>query len=123
MPKYSFQEFFEACKKGNKVTVLAEPLKNARFYFQLATTKDILDFISNGGLQNRTFVNTNRYEDFPIPDEKVMFDAYHFESGMMYGYIAFFKSPINDDWVIKSFKPDDESDPRNLIFDYGPNLE
>lgn len=115
MPKRRLQEFFKACKKGDNVIIPDRVLSDARFYFQLNSKRELLEYIlSEGELGNIIFENTGILEDNPCPEKEIIFDAYHIESGMKYIYLAFFKS-IWAGWVIKSFKPDDERDPRNIF--------
>ncbi len=45
---------------------------------------------------------------------QVMVDAYGFFSGEKWGYIAFYKSPFKEKWLIKSLKPNDRPNPRVL---------
>jgi hypothetical protein len=72
----------------------------------------ILEFISDGGLEQPQHINSKllekNFEDIPI-----MVDAYGFYSGFIYGYIAFFKSKTGH-WVIKSLKKNKNPDPRNF---------
>jgi hypothetical protein len=75
------------------------------------TEAAIVDFIGNNGLCDPVF------QEPPRPLQKlphVMVDAYAFYSGDKWGYIAFYRSPFIDKWLIKSLKPNDRPNPRTV---------
>ena len=114
-PTYTFQEFVEACGSGvNKVFIFKGAKETAKSDFNLSTESSVLNFIATGGVESPQFVNTKPWENNPNTKTNIMVDAYHFSSGLKYGYLAFMFQPATEKWSIKSFKKQD--DPRNLPF-------
>ncbi len=117
-PAYKFEDFVTRCcdksanffiRKGAKVKAASD--------FGLYTDDEILKFIGNGGLEKPEFINSKKWEKNPDKEKKILVDAYHFFSGMKYGYFAFLFNHKTNRWMIKSFKEDKETlDPRNLPF-------
>ena len=100
---YEIEEFIECCSKHpEKVVVTEDALKDAQSIFRLYTKPELLNFIGNGGMEKLAFVNSKPLEKSPFP-EAPFIDAYEFYTHSILGYIAFFKSPKNGKWVIKSF--------------------
>lgn len=116
MNAYDFSEFLDACGLQGAVFVAGGALQTARSDFNLLTSAEVLAFISNGGLEKPSHLNTKNWERNPKPDTPIPVDAYCFFSGFTYGYLAFFHQPTTGRWVIKSFKKNKERDPRNLAF-------
>lgn len=114
-PVYDFCEFVNACGDTNKVNVASEAQDNAREHFKLKTKTILLNFIYTGGLESPSHINTKVWEKNPNPSIRIMVDAYSFFSGLKYGYIAFRFNPVLKTWFVKSFKPNTDPDPRNLI--------
>lgn len=110
---YDLKELIKACAESNQVVVLSKAEKCAREDFGLNTKKAVLDFIANEGLENPRLLNTKLWEKNPDPTCVIMVDAYSFYSGPKQGYIAFLFSTITQKWLIKSFKLNRDSMPRN----------
>jgi hypothetical protein len=89
-------------------------MKTAKSDFKLFTPKLILRFIANSGLENLKFIRAKSLEKNPFPDE-VIVDSYQFTSGLIYGYLAFYRYKTYA-WYIKSFKKNTETDVRNFPF-------
>lgn len=103
-PSYSFENFKNACNDKNRVFIFGGAIEDAYHCFQLKTKPEILEFISNDGLEHRSFLNTKPWENNPHPEKPIMVDAYEFRSRAILGYIAFFYNELTDKWSIKSFK-------------------
>ena len=105
---YDFDEFKKFCL-SKEVQVLDGVMKKAED-FNIRTSKELLAFIANDGLEKLTFFNSATLKNKPRNYEgEIYVDAYHFNLGGMRGYIAFYKSPITKKWVIKSFHICDNS--------------
>lgn len=112
-PTYNFDDFVADCTKAT-VFITKNAALTARSDFNLNTQKNTLHFISNGGLEKPSFINSRIWENNPNPEKIIMVDAWEFFSGYIYGYIAFFHQPLTNKWIIKSFKKNTNPDPRNL---------
>ncbi len=110
---YDLHELIKACAESNQVTVLTNAERCARDEFRLNTKKAVLDFIANEGLETPLYLNTKPWEKNPDPTCPIMVDAYSFYSGPKHGYIAFLFSAKTQKWIIKSFKSNRDSVPRN----------
>jgi len=117
-PAYELGDFVAECKEESKAYVSKGALKTAQRDFGLPTQKAVRDFIANGGLENPSHANTapRENENEPAKSTPVFVDSYNFYSGLKYGYIAFFRRDPSSKWVIKSFKANEQRDPRNLPF-------
>jgi hypothetical protein len=114
---YNPKDLITACCGGiSQVTVLGKAQKCAQDDFGLNTQKAVLDFICNDGLENLQYINTKPWELNPDPT-LILVDAYGFYSGQKQGYIAFFFSTKTNKWLIKSFKLNKDSMPRNSMAD------
>ena len=102
-PFYDFKDFIDACSKGN-VSLWKSATEGAEKFFNLKTKKDLLEFIANEGLTQLEFINSASWKENPKPEKEILIDAYKFRSGGTLGYIAFFYSPYTQNWIIKSFK-------------------
>jgi hypothetical protein len=122
MPHYDFKDFVRACGERGKVFVRSGAKDSAKRDFSLDTTQKILDFIRHAGLEDLCFFNTKPWENNLNPSDEILVDSYHFSSGTRYGYIAFLYIERTKKWLIKSFKLDSDSDPRNLPFADDPRL-
>jgi len=113
-PNYELDSCMRGCATGlSNATVLKIAMDTARTDFNLNTQIQVLGFIGNGGLENPCFINSKPWENNPHPHNGIMVDAYSFYSGSLYGYFAFFQSTTGK-WVIKSFKKNRNTDPRNF---------
>lgn len=102
-PNYDWNVFLQACSKGD-VWVHGQAMKDAAEFFNLPTKDQLLNFIANSGLENIAFHNSLPYNKWPGKSPAPLIDAYRFSSGpTRKGYLAFFKSPVTDEWIIKSF--------------------
>lgn len=111
------QEFVSDCSVGlTKVFVMKGAMKTAESDFNLSQMQGVVDFIANGGLENPSFINEKEWANNPNKEIKIMVCAWSFFSGMKYGYLAFFYQPLTKKWNIKSFKLNQNLDPRNLAF-------
>jgi hypothetical protein len=113
---YNLDDLIKACADSKQSTVIEPAPTTARRDFTLNSKKAILDFVSCGGLENPTYINTELWENNKVPATPILVDAYGFYSGAKYGYIAFLYSPITKMWIIKSFKLNNNPDPRNRVF-------
>ena len=96
--------------------VLVNPvLKDATAGFNLRTTKAVLDFVANDGLENREFVNSKKWENNPDKNNPIIVDAYEFTTISRRGYIAFFKNATTQKWIIKSLHLSDQRNPAMAI--------
>ena len=96
-PHYNFNDFLTACGSGS-VFVTGGAMKTAETDFGFATQEKVLDFISEGGLENPQHANTDEIEKSPLTP-KPIFDSYDFYSGFDYGYIAFYQNQRSKTWV------------------------
>ena len=116
-PAYKLEDFINDCAKGtSKAFVTTGALLTAGTHFNLPTQEQVLDFISNDGLEKPQYINSEAWDKNPEPQNIIMIDAYSFYSGLLFGYIAFLFQPKTGKWVIKSFKKNREIDTRNLAF-------
>jgi hypothetical protein len=108
-PSYKLEDFLLACgETPSKIIPIEDTLNDARKIFKLKTKSELLDFISNGGLEKLEYINTKPWEKNPNPSVPILVDAYHFKSLFMLGYIAFFKNNTTGYWMIKSFHLSDQ---------------
>lgn len=115
-PEYDFEEFRKACrKKQNTVFILPKAQKDAWDFFNLRTRTQLLDFISNHGLEELKFINKKKWEKNPDKQNVVMVDAYEFRSRFKLGYIAFMYNPKTQKWIIKSFHPSENTNPTMMF--------
>ncbi len=112
---YDFEEFKRACSQKNvtNVVCIGDVLDDADKQFNLDDKTKVFQFIANDGLEDLRFINRKELEKSPF-QQKVDVDAYHFRTGGILGYIAFYKSPITNKWIIKSFH---QSDQRSRIME------
>jgi hypothetical protein len=113
---YNINYLITACGEIDQVVVLESAQKTAREDFNLQTKKAVINFISNNGLESLYYINTKHWENNPNKNCPIMVDAYSFYSGPTHGYIAFFFNPKTNKWLIKSFKLNRNSAPRNNKF-------
>lgn len=106
-PEYDWDQFIEACRTG-KANTWSCVLKHAALYFNLFTKPQLLSFISTGGLERLTFVNSRELDRWPDGELHPIVDAYTFYTGPIKGYIAFYQTP-EWKWFIKSFHRDNNS--------------
>jgi hypothetical protein len=105
---HDLAEFVDCCvREPKKIQVLDSAMKDAQNIFHLYTKANLLAFIANGGMEDMVLINTKPWENNPDPANPVYVDAYHFITGGVLGYIAFFKNKM-DIWVIKSFHQSNE---------------
>lgn len=108
-PAYSFADFKRACRRDQRnVFVYGSALKNAGF-FNLRTKSQLLDFISNDGLEGLSFINKKEWENNPNKENPIMVDAYEFQTRSKLGYIALMYNKKTRKWIIKSFKPSEHA--------------
>ena len=104
MPHYKYYDFNNACANNSgDVIPIGTVLKNAADDFNLKTKSQLLDFISNNGLEDLSFVNTKEWENNRDRTVPIMVDAYEFQTMHKLGYIAFMRNENTDKWIIKSF--------------------
>lgn len=103
-PYYDFEEFKRACDEDkDNVLPIESVLEDAEEFFNLRTKTQLLDFISNNGLENLEFINKKDWENNPNPIIPIKVDAYEFRSMFKLGYIAFMHNLQTKKWLIKSF--------------------
>jgi hypothetical protein len=93
----------KACENPNNVFIHDDAKNDARNIFKLKTTNEILQYITNNGLENLQPEVTKIWEKNPDQSIKIYVDSYEFEAFSMKGYIAFFFNPKTSKWNIKSF--------------------
>lgn len=113
-PAYLLSDLVMACEKGTAF-VTRGARATATADFGLLTEAAILAFIGAGGIEAPAYINTKDWENNPDPKSIVYIDAYRFYSGSTCGYLAFGLMPATGKWMIKSFKEDDERDPRAFL--------
>lgn len=117
VPQYDFQTFVTDCVDGTaKAFVSKGAMDTAKSDFNLNTQEEVLAFIANDGLEKPQFINVVVWKNNKDKTTVIMVDAYAFFSGLLYGYIAFVQSSSTGKWIIKSFKKNEQPDPRNLVF-------
>lgn len=114
---YKFEEFRLACSKEPPIviiSVLAE--EGARENFELTPKEKVLRFIYNKGLEELKFLRTEKRKNNKNPHIVQYIDSYEFRSSSKLGYLAFFKSTVNNKtiWIIKSFKLSNNNSPLAL---------
>jgi len=114
-PEKCLALFIKACGEAGEVIVVTEAMDTARDDFGLATKKDLLEFITNNGLQVPRPINRAPLKNNPDPNNPMLVDAYDFRSGKKFGYMAIYRGPTGK-WILKSFKKNDKEDDRNLPF-------
>ncbi len=111
-PSYQLKDLEQGCcVNSSKVIVMRLAKDTARKDFKLKTQDAVVQFIAYGGLENPSFINSKPWENNPDPG-LIMIDAYGFYSGCTFGYLAFLYHPKTQHWTIKSFKKNDQLDPR-----------
>lgn len=120
--QHSLQDFLSACRsrtvvplfrRGNEQRRTINVLADAAQYYNLNTQEELMDFLGEGEFDDHCFYDTQRWADNPHPDKPVWVDSYHFflkASVHPIGYFAFFKNPLRDIWVLKSFHPNRRPD-------------
>jgi hypothetical protein len=104
MPYYNFNSFKDACSNDqNNVIPIYDVLNDADKIFNLRTKKQLLDFISNDGLEDLQLQITKIWEKNPDKANPIMVDSYEFKTMSMRGYIAFMFNSKTKKWLIKSF--------------------
>jgi len=111
---YNLNDLIKACGEINQVVVLGLAERSARDDFGLNTKKAVLDFIYNDGIESPRYINTKPWEQNP-DTSLILIDAYSFYTGSKQGYMAFFFSIKTGRWLIKSFKLNKDSEPRNYL--------
>jgi len=87
-PYYNFEEFKRACDEDkDNVLPNGDVLKDAEDFFNLRTKTQLLEFISNDGLEDLEFVNPKDWENNPDKNNPIGVDAYEFRSRFKLGYI------------------------------------
>ncbi len=104
MPYYKFEDFKKTCGADFLSVILICSVRNdARDDFNLSSKKNLLEFISNDGLESLKFVNTKPWGKNPNPQQEIFVDAYEFRSLSKLGYLAFMYNEKTSKWIIKSF--------------------
>lgn len=97
-PFHSFDEFLKACSQKQNVILVENTRGDAQECFNLRTFDALLDFISNGGLEDLEFETSKPYDKFP----ELTVDSYEFKTQGKLGYMAISKNKKGK-WLIKSF--------------------
>jgi len=113
-PAYLLADLVMACEKG-AAFVTRGARATATADFGLLTEAAILAFVAAGGIESPTHIHTKSWENNPDPMAIVHIDSYRFYSGSTCGYLAFGLMPATGKWMIKSFKGNDERDPRAFL--------
>jgi len=104
MPYYKFGDFKKACGEDkNSVVPIGAVQKDAEDIFNLRTKTQLLEFISNNGLEDLEFQNEKIWDKNPNKSNPIRVDAYEFRSMFKLGYIAFMYNSQTKKWIIKSF--------------------
>lgn len=112
---YLLGDLINACLRGtSSATVSYKAMESARSDFNINTQDALLNFIGSGGMESPDFIISKKWENNPDKETIIMIDSYNFYTGFLYGYMAFFFQPKTDKWRIKSFKKNNNPDPRNL---------
>jgi hypothetical protein len=116
MPYYDIEEFLRACGTDqSNIFIFQSALKDASEFFGLKTKTQLLGFICNGGLEKLEFQNSNHWKNNPDKEAPIYIDAYEFVTVCRLGYIAFMHNNKTKKWIIKSFKPSENSNPSMRI--------
>lgn len=108
---YLWGEFFSACcseQSAALVFVRGSAMETAERDFNLTTQADVIDFVANDGCETPTYIRTEDLEKWSGGPPPPQVDSYSFYSGPKFGYLAFFQNPNTGQWVIKSFKKNDQ---------------
>jgi len=66
MPIYDLSEFIKCCDESkHNVFIHQKATDDANLHFGLKTKNNLLDFISNGGLEEINFINSQGWENNP----------------------------------------------------------
>ena len=99
-----YDEFVQTCaEKPGKIHVWSCVVKDASEHFRLHTKGEIISFIGNKGLSEVRFLEKKPLKGTKLKDVEIIVFSFEFEAIKKFGYLAFFKSPINKNFVIKSF--------------------
>jgi hypothetical protein len=116
-PFYDLELFLQACQNGvTAVYIRPKAIETAKADFHLETQSEILSFLSGDGFESPTFKNSKILEKGNDADGETVTDAYNFFSGPDYGYLSFYKTKKGKKWIIKSFKRNEDSNPKNFAF-------
>jgi hypothetical protein len=105
---YPWEIFVSACSGAAAVYVRPGAMETAERDFNLITQVAIIDFIRAGGCEKVTYIRTDDLETWRGDPPPPRVDSYSFYSGPKFGYLAFFQNPLTGQWVIKSFKRNDQ---------------
>lgn len=104
---YQINDFISSCSDQSKVIVKGKALKGAKESLNLLTSKEILDFLYYTKLEFK-IENSCLLEKHNF-DTNVMMDSYGFEYQGILMYMAFYKNPMTNCWILKSFKLNDKA--------------
>lgn len=110
--EYLWDDFVGACSSATSATavyVRPSAMETAERDFNLATQAAIIDFVgSDESCQKATYIRTDDLEAWKGDPPPPKVDSYSFYSGPKFGYLAFFRNPLTGQWVIKSFKKNEQ---------------
>ncbi len=107
-----YTEFKNACESTpENVFPINNVLDDADNYYKIRTEKELFEFIANGGLESRSFVNKKEWKNNFTENKPLYAYAYHFRTNAIPGYIAIIKNVPNHNWFIKSFHPPTDYNP------------
>jgi hypothetical protein len=109
---YDLNDLIKDCENDEKIFITKQAQSSAGNDFGLHTKKKVLDFIAAGGLETPRYINTEPWDNNRSTNI-ILVDAYSFYSGTKHGYFAFLFNTTTDKWIIKSFKLNKDSIPRN----------
>jgi len=116
MPYYNFEDFRKACDEDkNSVVPIGSVQKDAEAFFSLRTKTQLLEFISNNGLEDLQFENKKIWDKNPNKGNAIIVDAYEFRSMFKLGYIAFMYNSQTKKWLIKSFHLSENMNPTMMF--------
>lgn len=105
-----------ACGKRGEVIAYGKAPEDARRDFSLQTKEAIYAFVAEGGLESPAFIRQKPWENDIDKTNPATVYSFSFYSGTKFGYIAFLRSNQTGTWLIKSFKKNNQEDPRFLPF-------
>jgi hypothetical protein len=99
-----YEELVKTCADNSgKIHVWPDAVKDADYHFRLENKSDIISFIGNRGLKEVRFLEKKPLESNKRKELEIIVFSFEFKARKKIGYLAFYKSPVNDNFVIKSF--------------------
>jgi hypothetical protein len=99
-----FNELVNTCAENpNKIHVWPKVVEDASEQFRLHTKSEIIAFIGNRGLLEVHFLEKKPLDASKQKDIELIVFSFEFKALKKFGYLAFYRSPKDNDFIIKSF--------------------